>query len=133
MNYDSIYCTDYNDNCPTECHRALITKKIKNTDDPPFITRWASFIESESCPRKWILPVIKSIKIHVAPPFIASDVYYERKPWPKFGAVSSGICECWCWYRDEVILEKASDEDVILALKEMNDYDERISQDRNNL
>lgn len=61
---------------------------------------------------------IQYIKSFSEPPFLNDDIYWHRYPWPLFGGVSSGICMCWCWYREDII-EKASDEDVEAAYKEM--------------
>lgn len=65
------------------------------------------------------LEILRKIKQHKEPPFLTSDAYYHREPWQKFGVVSSGICMCWCWYRDEIILSKTTDDDLVKALKEM--------------
>ena len=61
---------------------------------------------------------IAFIKSHAEPPQVDDDIYNLRKPWQKFGGVSSGICMCWCWFRDDVIEEKATDEDVDMAFNE---------------
>ena len=59
--------------------------------------------------------MIAFIKSHSHPPYEDGDLYFQRYPWNKFGAVSSGICECWCWFKDFVIEEKATDIDVETA------------------
>lgn len=66
-----------------------------------------------------LTPLIKRIKQHPHPPFRKDDIYYEREPWQKFGGVSSGICMGWYWYNDYAILQKATKEDMLLALKEL--------------
>ena len=68
-----------------------------------------------------LLNLIHQIKSHKEPPEDKSDIYNLRYPWQKFGGVSSGIYMVWFWYRDEVILEKATKEDIIFALKEFED------------
>lgn len=65
-----------------------------------------------------LLELIQKIKSHSEPPMDKNDLYYQRYPWNKFGGISSGICMCWCWYRDDVILEKATKEDILFALNE---------------
>lgn len=65
-----------------------------------------------------LLELIQKIKSHSEPPRDKNDPYYQRYPWNKFGGVSSGICMCWCWYRDDVIFEKATKEDILFALNE---------------
>ena len=63
---------------------------------------------------------IKFIKSFKEPPFLKNDLYYERSPWPKFGSVSSGICMCWCWYRDAYI--SATDDEVDMAYDEIKKF-----------
>lgn len=65
-----------------------------------------------------LLELIQKIKSHSEPPRDENDLYYQRYPWNKFGGISSGICMCWCWYRDDVILEKATKKDILYALNE---------------
>ena len=65
---------------------------------------------------------LQFIKSHTEPPYKIKDPYYMREPWEKFGGVSSGICMCWCWYRDEVILSMVTDEDLDKAYKEMKKH-----------
>lgn len=61
---------------------------------------------------------IAYIKSFKKPPFSEDDIYNLRYPWQKFGCVSSGICMCWGWWRDDVIEEQATDKDVDVAYKE---------------
>lgn len=61
---------------------------------------------------------LQIIKGYNKPPFDKNDPYWQRKPWQKFGGVSSGICQCWCWYRDDIIMKNTTDEDIEMALKE---------------
>lgn len=73
--------------------------------------------------------MLNKIKSYDAPPWDDNDIYYHRSPWQKFGGVSSGIVMCWCWYRDSVILEQASVNDIIQAYREItkegdNTYDD---------
>lgn len=72
---------------------------------------------------KELLSMIKTIKSYEQPPFRKDDIYYHREPWQKFGGVSSGICMVWCWYRDDVILEKATPQDIMAAYKEITGGD----------
>ena len=65
------------------------------------------------------LEKIKKIKEYEAPPWDDNDIYYHREPWQKFGGVSSGICVKWCWYRDDIINDKTTDEDVDMAYNEI--------------
>lgn len=67
-----------------------------------------------------LLELIQTIKSHSEPPRNEDDIYNMRYPWQKFGGVSSGICMCWCWYRDDVILEKATKADMLFALNEFD-------------
>lgn len=53
------------------------------------------------------LKMIHIIKKHEAPPYDKEDMYYKRYPWYLFGGVSSGICEKWYWYTDDMILANA--------------------------
>lgn len=69
--------------------------------------------------RNDLLVLIHTIKSYAAPPFIEDDAYYMREPWQKFGGVSSDIVMKWCWFRDEVILEKATEDDILKAVREM--------------
>lgn len=68
------------------------------------------------------LEKIKKIKEYEEPPWDDNDIYYHREPWQKFGGVSSGICMNWCWYRDEIIDAKTTDEDVDMAYNETIKY-----------
>ena len=63
---------------------------------------------------------IKFIKSFKEPPFLKNDIYYEREPWPKFGGISSGICMCWCWYKDVYI--SATDNEVDMAYDEIKAF-----------
>ena len=65
---------------------------------------------------------IKFIKSFDKPPWDEKDIYWQRYPWQKFGSVSSGICMVWCWYRDDVILKKCTDEDIDEAYSQMKAY-----------
>lgn len=58
---------------------------------------------------------LKFIKSHKEPPLDKEDIYYLKSPWKKFGCISSGICMCWCWYRDDVILPNITDEELDAA------------------
>lgn len=69
--------------------------------------------------RNDLLAIIRTIKSYSSPPQVEGDAYFEREPWQKFGSVSSGICMKWCWFRDDVILEKATEEDILKADWEM--------------
>lgn len=72
------------------------------------------------------LEILKIIKQHKHPPYLEEDAYYKRQPWQKFGGISSGIFMCWCWYYDEIILAKATDDDLIMALEEIERGDKMI-------
>lgn len=65
------------------------------------------------------IDLLSKIKKHREPPFLNDDAYYNRRPWNKFGGVSSGICVCWNWYQDKFILENATDNDLITAFQEI--------------
>jgi hypothetical protein len=65
---------------------------------------------------------LKYIKLYDEPPYKGSDAYYMREPWQKFGGVSSGICMRWCWFRDDIILSSATDEDLDKAYKEVKKH-----------
>lgn len=65
------------------------------------------------------LEKIKRIKELSMPPWDDDDPYYFREPWQKFGGISSGICMCWFWYRDEIIDAKTTDDDVEIAYEEV--------------
>lgn len=65
---------------------------------------------------------LQFIKSYTEPPFDKKDPYYEREPWKRFGGVSSGICQCWCWYRDDVILPMVTDEELNKAYQETKKY-----------
>ena len=64
---------------------------------------------------------IDYIKSFNEPPWDDNDPYYLRDPWPKFGGVSSGICMKWCWYRDDVIFKKCSENDIAEAYHQMKE------------
>lgn len=81
-----------------------------------FLTREEAKIPLKKLEAK--LEKIRKIKSYGTPPFDEADPYYEREPWQKFGGISSGICMAWGWFRDGVILEKTTDEDIEKALKE---------------
>lgn len=68
------------------------------------------------------LDAIRKIKQYKEPPYRKDDSYFLRSPWNKFGAVSSGICETWCWFTDETILQQATVEDIIQAYNEINKF-----------
>ena len=65
-----------------------------------------------------VIAEIKYIKSFGDPPLLKDDLYYHRYPWQKFGGLSSGICECWCWYCDEYIYSKTTAEDRKIAKEE---------------
>ena len=69
--------------------------------------------------RTEMLELIHKIKSYKEPPWDKHDAYWQRDPWRKFGCVSSGICMCWCWYRDEVIMRNADANDVAEALRQL--------------
>jgi hypothetical protein len=69
-----------------------------------------------------IIEEIQYIKSFGDPPFLKDDMFYNRKPWNKFGGVSSGICQCWCWYCDEYIYSNTTAEDRQMAKEEMEKF-----------
>ena len=69
-----------------------------------------------------VMEEIKYIKSFRNPPLLKDDLYYHRHPWNKFGGVSSGICECWCWYCEEHIYSNTTAEDRQMAKEEMEKY-----------
>ena len=80
------------------------------------------------------IDIIKKIMQRKEPPFDENDIYYERKPWNKFGTVcdTGSIGVGLCWYKVSVILSKVTDEELILALEEIENenmtIDEAIAQ-----
>lgn len=66
-----------------------------------------------------LLDQIHEIKSYEKPPYLEKDPYYLRYPWDKFGGISSGIYEKWYWYRDTVILGRATEQDIQYALLEI--------------
>lgn len=68
-----------------------------------------------------MIELVHKIKRNKEPPWRDDDIYWMRKPWQKFGGVSSGICMKWCWFRDDVILKQATKEDMLLALDEIDE------------
>lgn len=88
-------------------------------NNPDFLT-WLFQNAEEVKQDEELLILIHKIKEYDTPPYDDNDPYYLKYPWQKFGGVSSGICMAWHWYKDEVILEKATKEDIILALSELN-------------
>ena len=77
---------------------------------------------------KELLQMINQITKYEKPPFKAEDIYYERELWQKFGGVSSGICMRWCWYADFAILMKATEEEIITALTEIEDFYKKVME-----
>ena len=73
---------------------------------------------------KELLNLIYRIQSYSEPPKRDDDIYDLRNPWQKFGGVSSGICMAWFWYRDDVIFEKATKEDILLALSELEEMNQ---------
>lgn len=67
-----------------------------------------------------MLDLIHKIKSHSEPPKVDGDAFNTRHPWDKFGGVSSGICQGWFWFRDEVILSRITLDDALAALEEFN-------------
>lgn len=65
------------------------------------------------------LELIHKIKSYDKPPWDNRDPYWQRDPWQKFGGVSSGICMRWCWYRDDVIMRSATEEDLSEAIRQL--------------
>ena len=76
------------------------------------------------------IEIIKKIMQRKEPPFDENDIYYERKPWNKFGAVcdTGSIGVGWCWYKVSVILSKVTDEELILALEEIENVNMTIEE-----
>lgn len=68
------------------------------------------------------LDIIRKIKSYPVPPHDDNDIYNMRYPWNKFGAVSSGIYECWGWWFDDIILQDTTHEDRMKAYKEITEY-----------
>ena len=64
---------------------------------------------------------IAEIKSYRTPPFIEADAYYSREPWRKFGAYFDGFG----WFENVYIYEKATEEDVENAYKEITRGDEQ--------
>ena len=64
------------------------------------------------------LALIREIKSYKNPPFLDSDIYYLRLPWAHIGGLGS-FTMSWCWFRDEVILAKATDDELINAAEEL--------------
>lgn len=76
------------------------------------------------------IDIIKKIMQRKEPPFDENDIYYERIPWKKFGAVcdTGSIGVGWCWYKVSVILSKVTDEELILALEEIENVNMTIEE-----
>lgn len=76
------------------------------------------------------IEIIKKIMQRKEPPFDENDIYYERKPWNKFGAVcdTGSIGVGWCWYKVSVILSKVTDEELVLALEEIENVNMTIEE-----
>ena len=76
------------------------------------------------------IDIIKKIMQRKEPPFDENDIYYERKPWKKFGAVcdTGSIGVGWCWYKVSVILSKVTDEELVLALEEIENVNMTIEE-----
>lgn len=67
--------------------------------------------------------LLRKIKSYSHPPKREDDFYNHRKPWSKLGVVSSEIGMGWYWFKDEVIMEKATREDLMLALSELENQE----------
>jgi hypothetical protein len=65
------------------------------------------------------LDMIHKIKTYKEPPYKKEDMFFTRYPWNLFGGVSSGICEKWYWYYDDMILERASHDAICDAYNEL--------------
>lgn len=76
------------------------------------------------------IDIVKKIMQRKEPPFDENDIYYERNPWNKFGAVcdTGSIGVGWCWYKVSVILSKVTDEELILALEEIENVNMTIEE-----
>ena len=76
------------------------------------------------------IDIVKKITQRKEPPFDENDIYYERKPWNKFGAVCDigSIGVGWCWYKVSVILSKVTDEELVLALEEIENVNMTIEE-----
>ena len=61
--------------------------------------------------------LIKTIKSYKEPPWDKHDIYYTRYPWNLLGGVSSGICERWYWYTDDMIDAKCNVDVLVYASK----------------
>ena len=60
--------------------------------------------------------MLHELKSYPSPVCRDHDPHYERIPWQKFGTITSGICQAWEWYQDDVILfEKRASRDEIKA------------------
>lgn len=76
------------------------------------------------------IDIVKKIMQRKEPPFDENDIYYERNPWNKFGAVcdTGSIGVGWCWYKVSVILSKVTDEELVLALEEIENVNMTIEE-----
>lgn len=79
-----------------------------------------------------IIEKIRYIKSFKEPPFLKDDIYYFRNPWSKFGGISSGICMGWHWYKDDVILDEITEEDLELAYEEIKKFYELEKEKKEN-
>ena len=81
-----------------------------------------------------MLETIHEIKSYKEPPYDKNDPYYTRYPWCKMGGVSSGICEKWYWFPDDMILNNFSgkEEELVKASCELDGstYWDLISQNK---
>lgn len=77
--------------------------------------------------RQQRIEFIHKIQSYSEPPLIEGDMYYQREPWPKLGGMDcSSIFVRWRWYTDDVILQKASDEELRLAMTELKNNKDNI-------
>jgi hypothetical protein len=54
-------------------------------------------------------------------------LYYTRSPWCSFAAVCGYICEFQDWYKDEIILQKATDEEIESVYNYMKNHHGKLS------
>lgn len=85
------------------------------------VENYRNLSEGRNASEQELLDMIHRIKSCKTPPYKEDDPYYLRDPWSRLGSVSSGICMAWGWYWDTVILSEATKEDLLTALREINE------------
>lgn len=72
--------------------------------------------------RRELLQLMEKVRQYPKPPDNKDDLYDEREPWNKLGGVSSGISMGWGWCADYAVLQYATKEDLMRAIKELEEF-----------